>query len=840
MTRRLRIEPLEDRLVPAAIVPPFVLDDTFGTDGAAFVSPELGPLYGAVADLEVDATGRLWVLGSVAGIAVLARFRPDGSPDATFDGDGVRSFGPWSEEYSSLSLGKLALLPDGRAVVAGQISRNFSYPAPALLPPYYGDSDLLTMRLNADGSLDASYGDGGRAVHDLDGGPAIASLQALTLLADGGLMVGGVQNYGYYPVYSNSDALSVPFPSLPRVVVAKLTAAGALDPAYDGDGVATLAARDGAFEQFAATTIDAAGRATVLGTRTDSSSTRAFATAYRFDAAGALDANFDGDGYAETLLGELGPIPDGATGSFSASGVFAAAQPDGGVVSALNTYRSEYRNDPYFSKGRGDLILVRFANDGSVDPAFGTNGRVVRTLSEFDSTNSTPSTSRFAVGLQGFADGSLALLEQYTPLTTFVDPIVSTVPTIAITSLIRYDAAGRPLGDATRGPEFAFPTDGPKGTNVQPREIAFDAAGRLLAAGVTDTSTVTGTRIGVARLTPTEPPADILEQTILVAHGGAVRAVQVDGAAPAIVGPAERPFGDFDGEVVARLADLDGDGRVDELFGIGAGGGSIVLARFHNADGSTDTVRLDAFEAAFRGGVALSVGDLDGDGAAEVVVSAGNGGGGRVQIFSVARTGFVKRADFFGIDDDRFRGGASTALADLNADGRPELLVAAGVGGGPRVAVFDGASLLAPLLDPAPPRLRNDFFAFGGDDAARLRNGVNIEAADLNGDGRVDLIFGAGAGGARRVLAIDGARYLDGETAALVNFYVDNDDARRSGVRVAVKDIDQDGRADLVVEHDSQLRIYDGARIVAAPGAEPAILQDLVLFADGVEGVFVG
>ncbi len=198
------------------------------------------------------------------------------------------------------------------------------------------------------------------------------------------------------------------------------------------------------------------------------------------------------------------------------------------------------------------------------------------------------------------------------------------------------------------------------------------------------------------------------------------------------------------------------------------------------------------------------------------------------------------RAVFFFIDDAHFLCGVTAAVADHDGDGKPELLVAAGIGGGPRVAVFDGETLFSTAVGLAPPKMVNDFYAFGGDDAGRLRNGVTVSAADLNADGRQDLIFGAGAGGARRVLGIDGAQFLNGEMVAVVNFFVGNDGTSRAGVHVEVKDVDQDGRPDLVVGRGPQLRIYDGERLSSGNGQEPGVLRDVIVFADGSEGIFVG
>ena len=84
----------------------------------------------------------------------------------------------------------------------------------------------------------------------------------------------------------------------------------------------------------------------------------------------------------------------------------------------------------------------------------------------------------------------------------------------------------------------------------------------------------------------------------------------------------------------------------------------------------------------------------------------------------------------FQLDDPAFRGGARAATGDVNNDGRPDLLVAAGFLGGPRVAVFDGATVTAG--GRAPARLFNDVFAFDGPDAETLLNGVFVGAGDVD------------------------------------------------------------------------------------------------------------
>lgn len=93
----------------------------------------------------VASTSSVYGSGTGANFA-LARYKPDGSLDATF-GTGGKVI---SHSASYDSLAAVALQPDGKIVVAGWSAAG-----------YYNSGNCTLARYNADGSLDAGFGSGG-------------------------------------------------------------------------------------------------------------------------------------------------------------------------------------------------------------------------------------------------------------------------------------------------------------------------------------------------------------------------------------------------------------------------------------------------------------------------------------------------------------------------------------------------------------------------------------------------------------------------------------------------------------------------------------------------------
>ena len=282
----------------------------------------------------------------------------------------------------------------------------------------------------------------------------------------------------------------------------------------------------------------------------------------------------------------------------------------------------------------------------------------------------------------------------------------------------------------------------------------------------------------------------------------------------------------FRGGVRVASADLNTDGVADQV--VATGPGQVVTVRVLDGKTGNELFTTQPFENNFTGGAFVSAGDLTGDGIPDFVISPDVGGGPRVLIYD--GNGFGVVANFFGIDEPAFRGGARTAIADINGDGVGDLIVSAGFGGGPRVTIWDGASITA----GKPAQLAN-FFIFDSD----FRNGVFVTAGDLDADGFADVIAGAGPGGLSRVFALSGRDLLDEKVTPLADF-VAGGTARQGGVRVAVADLDGDDRADIVTAAGSDSRIITYVGRSLSPDGMPAEAQGFEAIPGFNGGTFVG
>lgn len=305
------------------------LDSTFGTGGK--VITDIG-VFERPADVATQADGKIVVaatrpqegLDTTANIALI-RYNVDGSLDASFGTNGVAFIDITGHDDVA---GAVAIQADGKIVVAGTSA---VFPQPA---------QIVVVRVNANGSLDGSFGTGGVVLTPFGISPGVADV---AIQQDGRIVVvGNTANTG-----------------LLDIALLRYNADGSLDLSFDGDGKVTTDIAGGQ-ELTTGVAIQADGRILVSATVLPSLGSFNFDFALlRYNADGSLDSSFNGDGIAITDIG----------GGSDAADAGVVVQSDGKIVVGGTTSSA--------GGATQDLALVRYNADGSLDATFGTNGIAV-------------------------------------------------------------------------------------------------------------------------------------------------------------------------------------------------------------------------------------------------------------------------------------------------------------------------------------------------------------------------------------------------------------------------------------------------------------------------------
>jgi uncharacterized delta-60 repeat protein len=148
------------------------LDEAFGTAGSVVVH-DRDSRFQSVA---IDATGRILAGGTTGYEFAVARYLADGTTDTAFGHDGwaIAPFGlSWAVANS------VAVQPDGEVVAGGDWTIG-------CWPGGHCDDVLALARYTTDGSLDASFGEGGIVTSDFKGW-----IDAIAVQSDGKIVGAG-------------------------------------------------------------------------------------------------------------------------------------------------------------------------------------------------------------------------------------------------------------------------------------------------------------------------------------------------------------------------------------------------------------------------------------------------------------------------------------------------------------------------------------------------------------------------------------------------------------------------------------------------------------------------
>ena len=288
------------------------LDTTFGNGG--IVTTNVGPNDDQAYAIALQSDGKIVTAGRRGiqfypseqrkGNVGLARFNPDGSIDPTFGSGGIvtNDFGQGTESYAIA----LMIQSDGKLAIAGEALYEF-----------------LAARYNSDGTLDPTFGSGGRALANFSSNWDAAT--DAVLQPDGKIVLVGWSEMNS-PYYS--------------FALARFNSDGSFDPGF-GNGGKVLMEDEGGLEAVA---LQSDGRLIVIGSGNFSNDS-AFHL-LRFDGNGSLDSTFGSGGRVDTSFDQ------------PTEGVALVFQPDGNLVAGGLT-----SSDPYYQ--HSDFALARYVIGGS-------------------------------------------------------------------------------------------------------------------------------------------------------------------------------------------------------------------------------------------------------------------------------------------------------------------------------------------------------------------------------------------------------------------------------------------------------------------------------------------
>jgi hypothetical protein len=333
----------------------------------------------------------------------------------------------------------------------------------------------------------------------------------------------------------------------------------------------------------------------------------------------------------------------------------------------------------------------------------------------------------------------------------------------------------------------------------------------------------------------------------LFAIGGAPGRVQLrrdsDGTLVLDFAPYPAPYA---GPVSVALGDINGDGFPDLVTSATVGNPDVrVFDGRALAQGTVSLLtQFFAYGLNFNVGANVAVGDISGNGFADLVTGATVGNpdvrvfnGEDIAMGSFNPTGSSLLAQFFPYAL-QFNVGANVAVGDVNGDGFADLVTGATVGN-PDVRVYNGKDIANKVFHPNGSSLLAQFFAFG----LNFNIGAFVAVADTNGDGFGDVIAGASAGNPQ-VKVYDGQAIAQGTfnpTTSLLNqFFAYDRPGANVGVSVGAADFEGTGMADILTGPTQGPANYRVVRGNATGTLPPAVNGIDAVAADITGGLLVG
>jgi uncharacterized delta-60 repeat protein len=306
------------------------LDLAFGTGGKVVARFD-GYDFAFPLALALQPDGKILLAGGAAvagasGAFALVRYSADGRLDLAFGTGGtvVTNFGDGGYIVG------LTVQSDGKIVVAGN---SFDM---VRIGSVSGRQNFAVARYRIDGSLDPSFGAGGKIITGFGDNDAAS---AVAVQSDGKIVVAG----------GSLASGNVTF------ALARYASDGLLDPGFGSGGkvVTDFGHREEAF----ALALQPDGKIVVAGENASSGGNLALA---RYGADGSLDASFGTGGKVTTGFGDASAIAQ------------LVLQPDGKILVTVNVFTP----DNLGGTGIVRSLLTHFTSNGSLDPTFNGTGTV--------------------------------------------------------------------------------------------------------------------------------------------------------------------------------------------------------------------------------------------------------------------------------------------------------------------------------------------------------------------------------------------------------------------------------------------------------------------------------
>jgi len=354
-------------IVAAAAAAPGGLDQGFGEHGVVTTATAPGAGSDFQNGLAVLKDGRILVGGeSDTGLGGfqwrISRYTKKGALDSGFGSGGAVLTSMSSAGDMDEVLWQLALQADGKIVAAGEAQTAT------------GGFDVALARFSPDGTLDTSFGTGGRVTTAIGPGTRRDTAFHVEIDSSGSIVVGGHADMG---------------PGAGRInfMVARYNSDGTLDGSFGSGGIAVTAVAPGDnADQAVGMAIDPAGRIVLSGGANMGTGGGGlnFAAA-RYNPNGSLDASFGSGGIVTTAV---------APGDNFDRAIAGVAIDAAGRIVASGLADSSGNFDT-------DLALVRLTPNGSLDSSFGSGGKVTTNVGpggEFGRDLLVQPTGRIVVG----------------------------------------------------------------------------------------------------------------------------------------------------------------------------------------------------------------------------------------------------------------------------------------------------------------------------------------------------------------------------------------------------------------------------------------------------------